>query len=404
MTFLLSYGNTFAGKYKLDASAGYATSESINVTGGQIGPHIFKFNQTQNSKIYLKLGGGYNVNDTSSVDGDYSLIIMPGRQWEQTIGYADTSLKAEGNFQHIINLGYSKTFNFDERLSMRIKPNLSFDILSERDVYESESGKVDNGRQTTIKIIPSIAMGLQYKASPRLRLYTGTTIQLFDYAAKDGEKGADGISAAYFNGSRSDIIQGSESGLDIGASLTLTDTLSLDFNARTLINSIFVSASPMVDLFLTFKPGVKTSPPSAVASGTPAAIAANFPQNAQSALTPEPAPVDAAVPQITVQPQSASYAQYAGASALSVTAASGDGGSLSYRWFINTRDSNTGGTMVTEATSAAFTPPTVIPGTVYYYVIVTNTNNSATGIKTATTTSETAAVIIKAPIIDEIDE
>jgi hypothetical protein len=268
MGFLLSYGNTFAGKYKLDVTAGYATSESINVTGGQIGPHIFKFNQTQNSKIYLKLGLGYNINDTSSVDGDYSLIVMPGRQWEQTIGYANTYLKAEGNLQHIANLSYSKTFDFDEKISMKLKPNLNFDILSEKDVYESESGKVDNGQQTTIKLIPSIALGLQYKASPKLSLYTGTTIQLLDYATKDGKKGIDGINASYFDGSRSDVIQGSESGFDIGASLALTDTLSLDFNARTLINSIFVSSSPMVDLYLTFKPGVK-APPSAVTITAP---------------------------------------------------------------------------------------------------------------------------------------
>jgi hypothetical protein len=400
MAFLLSYGGLFIGNLKADATVGYATSESVNVTGGQIGPHIFKFNQTQNSKIYLKLGLGYNLNDTSSVDGDYSLILMPGRQWEQTIGYAGTSLKAEGNFQHIINLNYSKTFNFDDKISMKLKPNLNFDILSEKDIYETESGKVDNGRQTTVKIIPSIAVGLQYKAAPKLSLYTGTTIQLFDYAIKDGEKGADGINAAYFNGSRSDIIQGTESGFDIGASLALTDTLSLDFNARTLINSVFVSSSPMVDLYLTFKPGVKTPPPT-VTSGAPAAeepspTAAASGAPAAVTAEPAPAPADAAAPVIIAQPQSASYAQYADAAALSVTAVSGDGGSLSYRWFVNTRNSNTGGTMITWATSATFTPPTSIPGTVYYYVIVTNTNDSASDVKTSSVTSGTAAITITA--------
>jgi hypothetical protein len=51
--------------------------------------------------------------------------------------------------------------------------------------------------------------------------------------------------------------------------------------------------------------------------------------------------------------------------------------------------------MITWATSATFTPPTVIPGTVYYYVIVTNTNNNAGGIKTASVTSGTAAITIE---------
>jgi hypothetical protein len=407
MTFLLSYGNTFAGKYKLDVTTGYATSESVDVTGGQIGPHIFKFNQTQNSKIYLKLGGGYNF-DTFSVDGNYSLIVMPGRKWEQTIGYADTSFKAEGNFQHIINLSYSKTFNFDEKLSMGLNPNLKFDILFEKDVVETESGKTDMGRQRTITIIPTIAIGLQYKASSRLSLYTGTTIQLFEYASRDGKKGADGINAVYLDGSGFDIIQGEESGFDIGASLALTDTLSLDFNVRTLINSIFVSASPMVDLYLTFKPGVKTPQPPVTASVVPAAIAAApapAPQAEPSpvpppASAPEPArvPAEAAAPGIIVQPQSARYEQYSDAHALTVTAVSGDGGELSYQWYWNTQNSNTGGTMIVEATSVTFTPPTSIPGTTYYYVIVTNTNNSARDKKTAAVTSGTAAVTVTAPV------
>jgi hypothetical protein len=250
-------------------------------------------------------------------------------------------------------------------------------------------------------------LGLQYKASSRLLLYTGITIQLFDYATKDGEKGADGINAAYFDGSRSDIIQGSESGFDIGASFTLTDTVSIDFNARTLLNSVFVSASPMVDLFLTFKPGFKTAVSPAATSAPPVVIAEVPSPALQSALSPEPTPappvkvptpVDATAPAIIAQPQSASYVQYAGASALSVTAVSGDSGSLSYRWYRNTRNSNTGGTMIVEATSANFTPPTLIPGTVYYYVIITNKNNSVTGIKIAAVTSGTAAITVTAPV------
>jgi hypothetical protein len=434
MAFLLSYGNVFFKNIKVDATIGYATSDTIDVTGGQIDDDIFKFNQTQNSKIYIKLGGGYNLNDTSSVDGDYSLIIMPGLQWEQTIGDDVTSSKAEGNVQHIFNLSYSKTFNFDDKISARIKPNLMFDFLLENGISETESGKIDYGRQTTIKIIPSVAMGLEYKASPRLRLYTGTTIQLFDYAAKNGEKGADGINATYSDGSRSDIIQGSESGFDIGASFALTDTLSLDFNARTLINSIFVAQLPMVDLFLTFKPGFKTSRPAA-AVVSPAAVP-QTPSPARPVLPPEPDPApvntsaseisvrpqdagntryedapaggspaaittpvsgNASMPEIIVHPKGGSYRQYADVPALSVTAVGRDGGSLSYQWFVNTRNSNSGGIIISGAVSADFTPATSIPGTIYYYAVVTNTNPGAAGVKTSTATSEPAVIIVTIP-------
>jgi hypothetical protein len=251
MSFLLSYGNVFLENIKIDATFGYATSDSTRVTGGQVGSNIYKFNKTENSKVYVKLGGGYNLTNTSSMDGDYSLIVKPGEQWEQTKGAATTSKKAEGNLQQIINLSYSKTIIWDDKISMKIKPNVSFDILSEKDVYETESGKVDNGKQTVLTVIPAVALGIQYKATGKLSLYTGTTITLFDFSSKDTEKGADG--STYGDGTASDITQGSQAGFDIGASFALTETLSLDFNARTLIRSIFVSQNPTVDLFLTFK-------------------------------------------------------------------------------------------------------------------------------------------------------
>ncbi|MDR2021383.1 MAG: hypothetical protein LBQ14_11540 [Treponema sp.] len=252
MSFILSYGNEFAQKVKVDAVVGFATPNSLTVTGGQVGAEIFKFTQTDSSKIYVKLGGGYNLPGASSVDADYSLIVSPGEKWEQTKGTVHTSKTAEGNIQHIINVNYSKTINWDDKITMKIKPNINFDILSEQEVYETESGKVDNGKQTTLKIIPTAAVGIQYKATERLALYAGTTITLFDFAAKNGEKGADG--ASYGDGtSSSDIIQGSQTGFDIGSSFALTETLTLDFNARTLIKSIFVAQSPTVDLYLTFK-------------------------------------------------------------------------------------------------------------------------------------------------------
>ncbi|MDR2480516.1 MAG: hypothetical protein LBD48_14555 [Treponema sp.] len=251
MSFVLSYGNTFAGRIKADAALGFATPDTLKVTGGQVGTDSFKFTQTKDTRVYIKLGGGYTLNSTSSVDGDYSLILMPGMEWEQTKGAVETSRKDSGNSRHLININYSKTFNWDDKISMKIKPNVAFNILAEQEVYETESASVDNGKQTTLTVLPTIALGVQYKPSGRLSFYTGTTITLFDLSSKTGEKGADG--AAWGDGNSStDIIQGSEAGLELGTSFALSDTLTLDFNARQLITGIFQSA-PMVDLFLTFK-------------------------------------------------------------------------------------------------------------------------------------------------------
>ena len=102
---------------------------------------------------------------------------------------------------------------------------------------------------------------------------------------------------------------------------------------------------------------------------------------------------NAETPVITQQPQGGTYSQNASA-ALTVTARANDGGTLSYQWYSNTANSNTGGAVITGATSASYAVPTGVTGTTYYYVVVTNTNYSATGQTTATVTSNVAAVIV----------
>jgi hypothetical protein len=80
---------------------------------------------------------------------------------------------------------------------------------------------------------------------------------------------------------------------------------------------------------------------------------------------------------------------------LTVKASVDDGGTLSYQWYRNTVDNNTGGTPISGATSETYTPPTTEIETIYYYyVVVTNTNNAAPGLKTAKETSRAVKVTI----------
>ncbi|SFD06061.1 PKD domain-containing protein [Algibacter pectinivorans] len=58
-------------------------------------------------------------------------------------------------------------------------------------------------------------------------------------------------------------------------------------------------------------------------------------------------------------------------SALTVTH-SGGTGTISYQWFSNTTNSNTGGTSISSATNSTYTPPAFnAAGTYYYYVMIT---------------------------------
>jgi formylglycine-generating enzyme required for sulfatase activity len=104
--------------------------------------------------------------------------------------------------------------------------------------------------------------------------------------------------------------------------------------------------------------------------------------------------VNAAVPVITGQPQGAAYSTGSTAEALTVTASAGDEGTLSYQWYSNTVDSTTGGTIISGAKGASYTPPTTAVGAVYYYVIVTNTitDNGDGGYKIVQAVSNTAGI------------
>ncbi|WHF53077.1 T9SS type A sorting domain-containing protein [Chryseobacterium gotjawalense] len=74
-------------------------------------------------------------------------------------------------------------------------------------------------------------------------------------------------------------------------------------------------------------------------------------------------------PTFTSRPApSTTYCQNDVATALSVVA-SGTG-TLTYQWYSNSANNNTGGAPINGATGSSYTPPTNTAGTVYYYVVV----------------------------------
>ncbi len=105
-------------------------------------------------------------------------------------------------------------------------------------------------------------------------------------------------------------------------------------------------------------------------------------------------PVDAASPVIFTQPEDLTLRKGEETRGLEVTAYASDNGSLSYQWYGNTTDSNSGGTAISGSDKSILTVDTATAGTSYYYCVVTNTNIFADGARTATVTSETATVRI----------
>lgn len=88
---------------------------------------------------------------------------------------------------------------------------------------------------------------------------------------------------------------------------------------------------------------------------------------------------DAQTPVFTTQPASSvtGTAGEAGAE-LSAEASVSDSGTISYQWYKNTTDSNTGGTAIAGATDASYAPSTDTVSTSYYYAVATNTLGSST--------------------------
>ena len=112
--------------------------------------------------------------------------------------------------------------------------------------------------------------------------------------------------------------------------------------------------------------------------------------------------VNARYPSITVQPQGGTWDLTDDSwteITLTVTATSPDNGELSYQWYNNETNSNTGGEEIEGGTEATITydkTNLVNNGTYYVYVVVTNTitDNNDGGTKTMSANSNVAIVII----------
>ena len=113
-------------------------------------------------------------------------------------------------------------------------------------------------------------------------------------------------------------------------------------------------------------------------------------------------PEDALPPLISVQPVGASYDLADTFLPLTVSAASIEGGVLSYQWYSSPTDTNNPSTpgVVSVGTSPALTPPINFLGDEYYFVVITNTYSGGGGNPINTVASNTAKIqVVTAPAI-----
>ncbi len=93
---------------------------------------------------------------------------------------------------------------------------------------------------------------------------------------------------------------------------------------------------------------------------------------------------------IAVQPVSVATCLNSGTS-LSFTA---NGASLTYQWYSNTVNSNSGGALIPGATANTYSPPVNAAGTTYYYAVITNSGQGCAG----ATTNAVAVTVSPTPV------
>ncbi|UPT69903.1 MAG: PKD domain-containing protein [Flavobacterium sp. JAD_PAG50586_2] len=126
-------------------------------------------------------------------------------------------------------------------------------------------------------------------------------------------------------------------------------------------------------------------------------VVISFSGNGCGAITSNTAQIDVlSDPILTTQPLATqTICQNAAAASLTVVASGGIGSSFDYQWYNSPTNTSSGGTPISGATNATFTPPTTAAGTFYYYCQVTQPSGIGCGV-----TSAVATVIINlAPLV-----
>lgn len=126
-------------------------------------------------------------------------------------------------------------------------------------------------------------------------------------------------------------------------------------------------------------------------------VVISFSGNGCGAITSNTAQIDVlSDPILTTQPLATqTICQNAAAASLTVVAAGGIGSSFDYQWYNSPTNTSSGGTPISGAINATFTPPTTGAGTFYYYCQVTQPSGIGCGV-----TSAVATVIINlAPLV-----
>lgn len=99
-------------------------------------------------------------------------------------------------------------------------------------------------------------------------------------------------------------------------------------------------------------------------------------------------------PTVTTEPLTTQTQCQSSAATSLVVVASGGLGTFTYQWYSNSSPSNTGGTLISGATTDTYLPPTTAVGTIYYYCVI-----SQSGVGCSVTSAFATVIVVPAPLI-----
>jgi hypothetical protein len=133
-----------------------------------------------NGAIVVSAGSGYDLNDTSSLSAD---ITIQGNFGMSQKGPSPNDASSKGPFWTWIDFSYSKDFVLNEKFAFGLSPYALIGLRVYDTTTKSGGTEFKGPTETTFQLFAGIDVGAEYKLTRKYSLYTGLSLNLFDWVA-----------------------------------------------------------------------------------------------------------------------------------------------------------------------------------------------------------------------------
>jgi len=223
------------------------------IYGANAGTNNYKEATLKEGSLFgIQAGVSYDLDDTSSVSGDLIIGGMfgssaKGNGLAMPVGIPgngidkDVDLKTGGVFAFGLKGNYKKTMDFG-KVAVGFKPKLSMGFMVDNSDDVKGDLDIDEPATFNFQLRTSIDLGLKYQVSKKFALYTGASLQFFDWTTESyiGGDTKDDSSGWDFNGIAWEQSSLANSGhLGFGLTFTPAENLVIGFGLNTLLDRFF---------------------------------------------------------------------------------------------------------------------------------------------------------------------